>query len=305
MSRLPLLLAGILISMTAFSQQQEEVPEFSDEVSVSIVNLYASVRDGKGRPVYGLKQEDFSLFIDNKPQEISNFSADITEPINIVFLLDVSGSMRMLDKFDTAKSIIRGVCNLLAPDDEVALMIFADGEVEMLVEFTKDKKRLIHRMDQLKAYGGTALVNAVAYCHRLLINNVGKKGVLLLSDGLDNRSQLPLPDALGIASRVEMPIYTFELIQSRFVEEQRDDNEIDVQPLKAFSEATGGLYFTLQEASSEEVAKACAKIFEDLKYQYYIGYMARAGDKSYGRVDLRTRDRKHHVRVRYSVVPGG
>ena len=304
--RFPLiLLLLILMAMAAMAQQQPEPPPFADEVSVSIVNLYASVRDSKGRPVNGLKQEDFSLFINGKPMKITNFSSDITEPLNVVFLLDVSGSMRMLGKFETAKDIIKGICDMLGPDDEVALMIFADGEVEMLVDFTKDKKKMTNRMDQLKAYGGTALRNAVAYCHRLLIENVGKKGVLLLSDGLDNRSDLPLDQALGIASKVELPIYTFELIQSQLVEQHKDDDEIDVQPLKAFAEATGGLYFTLEEASPKDITKACAKIFEDLKYQYYIGYTARSGDNSYGRVDLRTTDRKHHVRVRYSVVPGG
>lgn len=298
------LILVILAAVNLFGQQSE-TPNFSDEVSVSVVNLYASVRDSKGRPVYGLKQGDFSLFINGKHQQITNFSADITEPLNIVFLLDVSGSMRMLNKFETAKSIIHKICGMLDPEDEVALMIFADKEVEMLVDFTKDKKHMLDRMDQLKAYGGTALRNAVAYCHRLLIENVGKKGVLLLSDGLDNRSDLPLTEALGIAAQVELPIYTFELVQSQFVQEQKDGEEIDVAPLKAFAEATGGLYFTLEEASPKDISKACAKIFEDLKYQYYIGYMAHSDENSYGRVDLRTKDRKHRVRVRYSVVPGG
>lgn len=296
------LLTVFVFSATA---QQPEPPRFTDEVSVSIVNLYASVRDSKGRPVYGLKQGDFSLYINGKHQQITNFSSDVTEPLNIVFLLDVSGSMRMLNKFDTAKAIIKEISKMLAPDDEVALMIFADGEVEMLVDFTKDKKKMVDRMDLLKAYGGTALRNAVAYCHRLLIENVGKKGVLLLSDGLDNRSDLPLNEALAIASKVELPIYTFELVQSQFVQDDKHDDEIDVQPLKAFAEATGGLYFTLQEASPKDITKACAKIFEDLKYQYYIGYTAQNDESSYGRVDLRTNDRKHRVRVRYSVVPGG
>ena len=304
---LPVVVFVLLLPFDLPSQEEippDQLPTISAEVSVSIVNLYATVRSSKGRPIYSLTQDDFTLFINGKKQEISHFSNDITEPLNVVFLLDVSGSMRLLDKFDTAKNIIKAIIEKLTPDDEVALMIFADGEVEMLVDFTKDKKALISRMDQLKPYGGTALRNAIAYSHRLLIEQIGKKGVLLLSDGLDNRSDLPLEQAVQMAANVEVPIYTFELIRSKWIDEAQTEQDIDVLPLKIFAESTGGLYFTLEEASAEDIDKACSKIFEDLKYQYYIGYTPQ-GTVSYGKVELKTKDPKHRVRVRYSVVSGG
>ena len=304
---MPVVVFVLLLPFDLPSQEEippDQLPTISAEVSVSIVNLYATVRSSKGRPIYSLTQDDFTLFINGKKQEISHFSNDITEPLNVVFLLDVSGSMRLLDKFDTAKNIIKAVMQKLTPDDEVALMIFADGEVEMLVDFTKDKKALISRMDQLKPYGGTALRNAIAYSHRLLLEQIGKKGVLLLSDGLDNRSDLPLEQAVQMAANVEVPIYTFELIRSKWIDEAQTEQDIDVLPLKIFAESTGGLYFTLEEASVEDIDKACSKIFEDLKYQYYIGYTPQ-GTVSYGKVELKTKDPKHRVRVRYSVVSGG
>jgi VWFA-related protein len=285
--------------------EQTNIPTFSQEVSVSVVNLYASVRNARGRPVHGLRQQDFRLFINGRRQIITNFSSDVTEPLNLVFLLDVSGSMRMMNKFETAKGIIRKVIEQLSSEDEAALLIFADGEVEMLIDFTTDKRRIIERMEQLKAYGGTALRNAIAYCHRLLINNIGKKGVLLLSDGVDTRSDLTMVQAMDMAAKVELPIYTFELVRNDLEVQEGKEKEVDELPLKAFAEATGGLYFRLDEASEKDVSKACAKIFDDLKYQYYIGYTPHDSDSSYGRVQLRTKDPRHRVRVRYSVVPGG
>lgn len=285
------------------TQKQEEVPRFSQEVSISIINLYASVRDSKGRPVRGLKKEDFKLSVNGKRQTITNFSADITEPVNIAFLLDVSGSMGMMDKFETAKGIVREIIQRLSPEDEVALMIFADGSVEMLVEFTKDKQRLIDRMEKLKPFGGTALRNAVAFCSRLLIANVGKKGVVLLSDGVDTRSDLTLEEATAQAAKVELPIYAFELIRSKWVEEGLEKSVDDV-PLQNIADSTGGLYFSLDPTYHRDLNQACSKIFEDLKYQYYIGYTP-GSDSSYGRLDLKTKNRKHRVRVRYSVVHGG
>lgn len=296
----------ILCAVSAvFAQSDIETPKFSDQISVSLVNLYASVRDNKGRPVYALTQDDFTLYEDGKRQTITNFSADITEPLNIAFLLDVSGSMKYLSKLDIAKGIIRKICAHLGPEDQVALLIFADGDVELLIDFTTDKQAVIRRMEKLEAYGGTALRNAIAFCHRLLINSVGKKGVLLLSDGVDTRSDLTLEEAIHQASAVELPIYTFELVRSKWVEEGME-RAFDDLPLKAFAEGTGGLYFSVDQLSEEEeITKACAKIFEDLKYQYYIGYVPDRGHSAYGRLELKTRNPKHRVRVRYSVIHEG
>lgn len=298
----------VLAALPLFSQQQKDtsadVPTFSQEMSVSIVNLYASVRDKKGRPVYGLKQDDFSLFIDGTPQKITNFSADITEPVNIAFLMDVSGSMRYSNKFDIAKGIVKSVIERMGPDDQAALIIFADNNAQMLIDFTTDKQSILNRMDKLKAYGGTALRDAIAYCHRLLIESIGKKGVLLLSDGVDTRSALSLEQAVEQAAKVELPIYTFELVRNKWVSDGREVDEDDL-PLKAFAENTGGLYFTVDQTSGEEITIACNKIFEDLKYQYYIGYMPAGNADSYGKIELRVGDGNYRIRVRYSAIHGG
>jgi Ca-activated chloride channel homolog len=305
-----LVLASLgLMAVPLFSQQPQQdgtgqVPSFSQEMSVSIVNLYASVRDKKGRPVYGLTQEDFSLFIDGERQKITNFSADITEPVNIAFMLDVSGSMRYSNKFEIAKGIVKGVISRMSPDDQGALIIFADNQAQMIIDFTTDKQSILNRMDKLKAYGGTSLRDAIAYCHRLLIESIGKKGVLLLSDGVDTRSSLSLEQAVEQAAQVELPIYTFELVRNKWVTDGKEVDEDDL-PLKVFAENTGGLYFTVDQTSGEEIEKACNKIFEDLKYQYYIGYMPEGSSDSYGKIELRVGDGSYRIRVRYSAIHGG
>ncbi len=299
-----LLIMILLLPDILAAQHDIQMPHYSQEVSVSIVNLYASVRDNKGRPVFGLKKEDFTLFENDRRQTISNFSADRTEPLNLVFLLDVSGSMGMMHKFETAMSIVRGLVKHLQENDEAALMIFADGTVELLVDFTKDKERLVQRMEKLKPYGGTALRNAVGYCSRLLIENVGKKGIVLLSDGVDTRSDLSMEEATRMADAVEIPIYAFELIRSKWIEEGKE-KDADELPLRRISEATGGLYFTLDPSLGEDLGHATTQIFEDLKYQYYIGYVPQGSHSSTGKIELKTRNAKHRVRVRFSVIHGG
>ena len=71
--------------------------------SVGMVLLPAAVTDKKGRPVRDLAVSDFQLFEDAAPQSIRYFSSDSNEPVSIAFLLDLSGSMRQLEKLDHAK----------------------------------------------------------------------------------------------------------------------------------------------------------------------------------------------------------
>jgi hypothetical protein len=108
-----------------------------------------------------------------------------------------------------------------------------------------------------------------------------------------------------MASSVEIPIYAFELIRSKWVEEGGKEKAIDVAPLQTIADSTGGLYFTVDPNMGEELNLASAKIFEDLKYQYYIGYVPHGSHSGYGKVDLKTKKPNHRVRVRYSVVHGG
>ena len=137
----------------------------------------------------GLQEVGYSKVEDDQPVEVTHFSADRV-PISLGIVLDVSGSMATLNRFDIAKRIIRALVSRLKKGDQVALLIFADSMVELLVDFTTDQQRMVERMEKLQPYGGTALRNAVAYCSRLLIENVGKKGIVLLSDGVDTRSEI-------------------------------------------------------------------------------------------------------------------
>ena len=105
-----------------------------------------------------------------------------------------------------------------------------------------------------------------------------------------------MEEAIRMAGAVEIPIYAFELIRSKWVEEGKE-TPIDELPLMTIAQATGGLYFRLDPGLGEDLDRASAKIFEDLKYQYYIGYVPHGSPTSYGKVELKTKKPNHRARA--------
>ena len=148
------LLLGVTMAGTDFVQAQEQ-PQGSvrAEVEVSLIGLYASVRDSKDRPVKGLKKEDFVLTDKGKPLEIAQFSGDPAEAASVAFLLDTSGSMRVGEKYDAAERLVDAVLEKLEADDEASLITFADEKVQTLVDAYKRQSASLQQAGRSEALG--------------------------------------------------------------------------------------------------------------------------------------------------------
>jgi len=300
-TRMPFFFLLVILCAAALNAQQsqpEELPTYSETVDVSVINLYASVTDGKGRPVYGLKKEEFTLFQGGKQQAIDYFSADTTEPVTMILMLDTSGSMRLQNKFDLARDMIRGIVDKLRAEDEVALVTFGNDQVLPLISLTRNKKQILQKLDTIMPAGPTALWDAIVYCQKKLAENYGKKAIVLLTDGFDTRSEGTFEAAVKEASKVELPIYVFEIAVPEDAELKEEDY-FD-SPLARFAEVTAGLHFLLDPEEEKDIEKATAKIVEELKYQYYFGYSS--SDPGLPRdVRLTTNNVKYRVRLRHSL----
>ena len=110
----------------------------TERKEVRLVLLPAVVLSKKGRPVRGLKAENFQLYEDHVPHEIRYFGTEDQEPVSIAFLLDLSGSMRQVGKLDEAKEAIQVFVDALRPGDRFGLIGFADDQVTWVTEFTAD-----------------------------------------------------------------------------------------------------------------------------------------------------------------------
>lgn len=294
-----LILLLFFLRPVAHCQNDQEAAQgtISAEVEVSLVGLYASVRDSKDRPVKGLHKEDFHLTDSGKPLEIAQFSGDPDEAASVVFLVDTSGSMRAGEKYDIAERIVDEVLKRLDSDDEASLITFGDEKVETQAELTKDKTKVSNALAGQKLYGPTALWDAILYSQKIVIRNYGKKGIVLISDGFDNRSESVFQRAVKEASLIPLPVYVVEITipEDAAAREEHFDS-----PLKDFAAGTGGLHFDVSGEKEKEITKVAERLVEELRYQYYLGVPGSALSAT-AKLQVTISNRDYTVRLRHSI----
>ena len=248
---------------------QEEAPKKPEplRVRVELALLQVTVRDSQGEYVRGLELENFRLREDGEPQEITLFSEEDDAPVRVAFLLDVSGSMALQNRLAMSRAAIRYFLDRLGPDDEAALLVFAEGTVQVVADFTTDRRAITDGLLEREGYGQTALLDAVAHAPELFRGRGNQRGaIVLFSDGVDNISRLSLDEATDLARRTDVPVYSVGLLDRQ--EARR--RETGARVLEHFSRETGGEVFFV--ADYYQANRAGRVVSEELKQAYLIGY---------------------------------
>jgi Ca-activated chloride channel family protein len=243
----------------------------TETARVRMVMLGVSVTNRRGHFVSGLDAQDFRLFEDQVPQEIAFFAPEGEEPLSVAFLLDVSGSMRERNKLRRSKDAIRFLVNRLRPVDQFALICFADEQVAWITDFTRDRQRFLRRLEVQRAYGRTALVDALAAAPQFVHDKVAtRNAIVLITDGNDNFSQTPVPEAIEMARRVNVPLFTiaFLSVDASWLPKGTVDTRLEA--VRAVSRVTGGR--VLPVYSEEQLRSALDLLDIELSSQYSIGY---------------------------------
>jgi Ca-activated chloride channel homolog len=245
-------------------------PDYLENLDVQFVELYASVLDRAGHPVTNLKQKDFSVLEDGKPQTVARFERVSDLPIHAAVALDISASMEpnLARAQQAALSFLQGT---IQPKDRAAVVVFNDHP-NLTVKFTNDVKSLAGGLAGLKAERGTALYDTIVFTLYYFNGIKGQRAMLLLSDGKDEGSRFSYEDALEYARRAGVIIYTIGL-----------GKDVDKKKMEKFAEETGGRSFFVQNASDLE--GIYATIEHDLRSQYLIAYQS--GNTS-GSTEFRT-----------------
>jgi VWFA-related protein len=191
---------------TQDSQRAEERQSFRFRTGVELINVTATVTDASGRFVSGLQKEDFRLFEDDLPQEITHFNSERV-PVSLGIAIDTSGSMdgeRMLAARD---AVDRFLFQHLGPDDEVFLYRF-DSSAELVQGWTKDRARLRSALGRMVPRGGTALYDAVAEAVPLAQRGqYKKKALVIISDGNDTSSRTDIRSLKQMIRESEVLVY--------------------------------------------------------------------------------------------------
>ena len=169
-----------------------------------------------------------------------------------------------------ARRAIRQLIDSLDPEDRVGLIGFADGRVAWIAGFDKSRETLLERLDAQRPAGRTALYDAMAAAPRLVDEGTqGRKAVVLITDGVDNASNMSRLQATWMARRVAVPIYTLGFVPMRESLLPYRVREA-LRVLDRFSVETGGTLFPVH--SAEDLARASSRIRRELRFQYVIGF---------------------------------
>jgi len=156
-------------------------------VDVQLVNVVATVTDGRGRYVPDLQASDFTLLEDGTRQEIAHFTYSNDLPVSVGIVLDSSNSMER--KIATASRAVDRFLRDIHEDDDIFLMTF-DDSVRVRQDFTSDRNKLWTALEKVKLGFGTSLYDAViAGVDKVRKGKHPKKAVLLISDGVDSTSE--------------------------------------------------------------------------------------------------------------------
>jgi Ca-activated chloride channel family protein len=228
-------------------------------VNVQMVEVYASVFDGKANRVQHLQKDDFQVLEDGVRQKVELFESQAAG-MNVALLIDTTGSM--VQQLPYVKNAVVELLSLIDADDSVGLFTFSD-RLTPLQPFTKDRNAIVSSLLKTRASGATALYDSMAQLSRDLSKSGGKKAILLFTDGRDNASVLTIESAVSTIRRIGVPIYTVaegELLQDRAV----------LNRLKEISETTNGVAFEARKV--EDLRDIFNKIGKDLQHLYLLGY---------------------------------
>ncbi len=298
-------------STLSFSQEKRK-QEIAYDVAVTAISIAVSVQNRKGRHITDLMEEDFFVYENNKKRDITYFSHNFDSPLSLTVLLDVSGSMALQDKLSESKDALDYLMkHLLADRDEVSLLIFADGDVEVASSFSKDKTDFLSVLERTEAYGQTALNDAVGVSPDFANKgNNEKRALLLITDGIENDSEYSPQQAVEVARRVDIPIYTIGYkipLGEQFLKKYKRSKGLTasgiVESLERFSEATGGKAFFVNQAL--DLKHAMRLIKQEMSHQYILGYTSHTNpDNEYRKIKVVTKKKSYKVRTREGYYSG-
>ncbi len=270
-----LLLPGVL---SARAQEQAPAPIERREdgtavirVESRLVTVAVNVVDSHGAPVSGLTADDFSITEDGKPQKIAIFERESSTPLQMVMSIDASESVfndERLEK-DAAKNFVKSI---LRPPDSIDLMDFAD-DVDELVSFTNDPKRIESGLGGIKHGDATALYDAIYLAGQRMSEVTPKpeqrRVLVLITDGENTTHHGSYDAALEQVQRAGAMVYSLIIVP---VAADAGRNTGGEHALIQMSSDTGGKYYYVE--TKRDLALAFQHLSDDLRTQYVLAYYA-------------------------------
>jgi len=316
-------LGGALLAQTATPQKAKPVEDLPTiKVDVDVVSVLTSVRDKKGALIPSLNKEDFTVLEDGKVQPIKYFTRETDLPLTIGLLIDVSGSQRNLIEIER-EAASQFFSQVLRKQDEAFLLSFGE-EAELLQDYTNSVKLLTSAMRDLRVSSGvgglgpgpvptagsprgTVLYDAVYLAAtEKMKSEVGRKVIVVITDGNDEGSRLKIEDAVMAAQKADAVIYSIEYYDASayggFGWAMGGGGGSGA--LHRMSDDTGGHVYKVDRKNTLDVV--FKQLQDEMRSQYAIGYTplndAKDGTYRHLEIKLANKDLKAQARKGYYAV---
>jgi VWFA-related protein len=340
------------LAVTAAGTIRAQIARAQDatfSTDVKVVSVLATVRDKQGKIVTDLTKDDFDLMEDGQSQTIRYFSRETDLPLTLGLLVDTSASQRQVlgEERNASRQFIEKV---LREDRDQTFLIHFDHDTELLQDLTPSRAKLEKALDELElpadqrpqlnrrgggggypqgggggrrgGQAGTTLYDAILLASdELMRKRQGRKALIVLTDGVDNGSKVPLSQAIEAAQRADTLIYSVLFTgqegqqqpfggggfggrrggRGRFPQQtQRPDGK---KVLEQISRETGGGFFEVTKKLS--IDQIYARIEEELRSQYSLGFTGDKGDSAGGfrKITLTVKAKGMIVQTRQGYYP--
>jgi VWFA-related protein len=276
---------------------QEQKPDDSQgptetiKVGVNVVQLFFNVKDKHGALIPNLTKDDFEIFEDGAKQNLKYFTAESNLPLTLGILIDSSGSQ--LHVLDMEKEVGGAFLKQILTDKDEAYVMDFNVDADLVQDYTRDVHRLQAALNKVKintgvTFGtglpgagggpvptanqrGTVLYDAVYLsAHDMLSKEVGRKAMILLTDGEDEGSQEKIKDAIEASQKADAIVYVL-LCADRGFYGSMNVGYSGESEMRKLTEATGGRVINVGN-KFDKLREAFDQVAAELRSQYNIGY---------------------------------
>ena len=296
------------------------------KVNVNVVQLFFNVKDKHGALIADQTKDDFEVLEDGKPQTIKYFTAESNLPLTLGILIDSSGSQERV--LEMEKEVGGAFLNEILRDKDLAFVLSFDVNVDLLQDFTNSTRRLRAALNSTRINTGggggcggvpglgggpvpcagtpkgTLLYDAIYLAsHDELSHEVGRKAMIILTDGEDQGSQLKVKDAIEAAQKADAIVYVLLIADRGFYGLGGYSGDAAMKKLAA---ETGGRVIEVGN-KTEKLKQAFNQIAQELRSQYNVGYTPTNTklDGTFRRIDIRSK-KGYKVQARsgyYALAP--
>jgi VWFA-related protein len=321
---------ALLGAGAASGQDQKTSQEPTLKINVDLVNVLFTVKTKKGgQLVPNLEQNNFRIYEDGKEQKILHFSRETDLPLTLGLLIDISASQERL--IDIEKQAAAAFFSSVIRQKDEAFLISFGKDTELLQDYTNSPRALTAALQDLRGDGqtpiisrgpipnvntgpvpqigdpkGTLLFDAIYLAsNEKLKSEVGRKAMILITDGDDQGSTYKRSDAIEAAQRADSIIYSIYYVDHGFYMQYGMGFGGGEPDLRRMSEETGGHVFTVDK--KHPLNDVFKQIQDEMRNQYSIAYQpsnaTRDGSFRHIEIKLDNPDDRVQARAGYYATP--